>query len=246
MAEGRTAWPKVEDDWFVEPVSSTAFLLEREAFEGFTWDPACGQGHVLQACLAHGLPVTGTDLRQRTTAPWFAGERDFLARGRARRGVANIITNPPYGGAKLAERFVRKAVAYPGVEKVAIFANTKFLFGAGRSAGLWSELPPDRVYPINPRPSCPPGQFLLDGGKASGGVENFIWLVWDLAAPTSRTEIILGSGGGPPNPEGRHRQTAPGDRGETMSGADPATDLRRHDTNELTPVVPLRNPTMPG
>ncbi len=76
-----------------------------------------------------------------------------------------------------------------GIAKVAMFVNGKFLFGAGRAGGLYAEIPPDRVYPINPRPSCPPGKFLLAGGKAEGGVENFVWLVWDLAAPTGRTEI---------------------------------------------------------
>lgn len=186
MAEGRTDWPKVEDDWFVEPIAATEFLLKRESFAGLRiLDPACGQGNIVRTCLAGGLNAWGCDLRERiaTKPPWFLGRRDYLALHSADPVMTSteaVITNPPYGRALLAEAFIRSALDMPSVQKVAAFVNAKFLFGAGRAKGLFAEHPPSRVWPVVPRPSCPPGQFLLDGGKAQGGVENYVWMVWDV------------------------------------------------------------------
>lgn len=192
MAEGRTKWPEVADGWFVEPVAATHFLLDREDFPGGVWDPACGQGNIVQACLARGLRNSmGTDLRIRVPdePDWFGGAADFIEMNFRRTLRPNVVMNPPYGRAKLAEAFIRKALAMEGVEKVAAFLNSKFLFGSGRAAGLYAEHPPSRVYPISPRPSCPPGVFLQGGGKAEGGVENFVWIVWDLGIAGGRTEM---------------------------------------------------------
>ncbi len=192
MAEGRKSWPKVEDEWFVEPEAATGFLLAREAFSGPVLDPACGGGNIVRACRAAGLDAYGMDLKVRPGAEgeaWFLGTGDFLAPWRL-RVFPSVIVNPPYGRALLAEAFIRRAVTMPKVRKVAVFLNSKFLFGAGRATGLYTELPPTRVYPISPRPSCPPGAFLLGGGKAQGGVENFIWAVWAKDEPPGRTEFI--------------------------------------------------------
>ena len=186
MAEGRTKWPAVEDDWFIEPPWVTTWLLERETFEGPVVDPCCGQGNIVEACLAHGLEAWGSDLRERDGAagkPWFEGCAKFTERntgfGWSRGPAMTVISNPPYGRAKTAEQFIWHFwPGSPWVRKLAVFVNAKFLFGAGRAHDLFRHNPPARVWPINPRPSCPPGQFLLDGGKAEGGVENFCWLVY--------------------------------------------------------------------
>lgn len=203
MAEGRTAFAQDADGWYQEPVAATEFLLKREPIQGGVWDPACGAGNIVTACLAAGLPAVGTDLRDRVTKRsrngpvrpwWFIGTGDFLTQTdelwNAVTWMPNVVTNAPYGGAKLAEAFIRKAVALHGVQKVCAFVNSKFLFSDGRAEGLYAEIPPDRIYPVRPRPSCPPGAFLRAGGKAEGGIENFVWLIWDLAQPTGRTEFI--------------------------------------------------------
>lgn len=182
MAEGRTAFAVAEDDWYVEPTAATEFLLKRESFAGLRiLDPACGQGNIVRTCRAAGLNAVGSDLRERDGAraeSWFLGAQDWLTADHL-HGDA-IIMNPPYGRALLAEAFIRRALSRPCSEKVAAFVNAKFLFGAGRAKGLFAEHPPSRVWPVVPRPSCPPGQFLLDGGKAQGGVENYVWMVWDV------------------------------------------------------------------
>jgi hypothetical protein len=162
MAEGRTAWPKVEDDWFVEPPGATHFLLTFEYFTGGIWDPACGQGNIVEACLLDGHDAVGSDLRDRLTKydqahlgprypiqgscpSWFLGTMDFLQHPLEGPYRPNIVCNAPYGRAKLAEAFIRKAVTLPGVQKAAFFVNSKFLFGAGRAMGLFRDHPPPRL-----------------------------------------------------------------------------------------------------
>ena len=217
MAEGRTKWPAVEDDWFVEPSAVTSWLLARETFVGRIYDPCCGQGNIVEACLAAGLDARGSDLRERVGAvgkSWFGGRGDFRSMVLS---DPNVISNPPYGRAKLTEAFIYQFWnVSPAVHKLAVFTNAKFLFGSGRAMGLFTMIPPSRVWPVNPRPSCPPGQFLVDGGKASGGVENFCWLVWDRSAAPG-TMIHW-------NPVGAPREISH-DPGELRNGGDkPVTD----------------------
>jgi hypothetical protein len=66
-----------------------------------------------------------------------------------------------------------------------MFTETKFLASQGRARGLFAEYPPDRIWIVTPRPSCPPGQFLLDGGVAEDGKSDWCWLVWDKTLPTT-------------------------------------------------------------
>lgn len=191
MAEGRTAFPVEEDGWYVEPEWATTWLLQREKFPGVIWDPSCGQGNILRAAKAVGYGVSGSDIRRRELVcdcGWF--EMDFLVcDGTAQYGAASIVMNPPYGHAKTAEAFIHKALSLPHVQKVAAFVNSKFIFGSKRKESLFRKAPPTKVYPINPRPSCPPGQYLLDGGKATGGVADYCWLVF-TPRHLGATEIV--------------------------------------------------------
>lgn len=170
-------WDRVPDDWYVEPKRVTEQLLTAERFEGRTWDPACGRGHIVETLLAHGLDACGTDLRKRTDAGWFRGTIDFL-RQPWRVRSQNIVTNPPFYGGEGAERFIRLALdAVPG--KVAVFVEARFLGGHGRAVDLFGKYPPSRIWMVLPRPSCPPGAYIEAGGKAESGRQDYLWLVWD-------------------------------------------------------------------
>jgi hypothetical protein len=195
LAEGRTNWPKTEDEWFVEPQWVTTWLLQREMFKGAVWDPACGQGNVVKACIERGLMACGSDIKCRGVEgkEWWMGAIDFLRMPSAPWDY-NVICNPPYGRALVAEAFIRRACALQHARRVAMFLNSKFLFSERRARGLFRELPPTRVWPVLPRPSCPPGALLRDGlVKAQGGVENYVWMVWDLNKPEGRTEFLWNS-----------------------------------------------------
>lgn len=169
-------WERDELDWYREPASSTAGLLSVETFDGPILDPACGGGNIVETCLSVGLAAYGSDIRRRTEAAWFQGERDFLSCGYVWR-TPNIITNPPFYRAKGTESFIRLALQRAS-RKVAVFTSIKFLAGAGRANGLFRDHPPSRIWIITPRPSCPPGAHLAAGGVASGGTADWIWLVW--------------------------------------------------------------------
>lgn len=171
-------WTRAADEFYVEPVRATEQLLAVEDFAGDVWDPACGQGNVIAALAADGVRAFGTDIRKRVDAPWFLGEFDFLSEARPPLAFENIVFNPPFGRAKLAEAFIRKALGIT-LAKVAAFVDVRFLAGKDRAAGLYAEHPPSRVWIITPRPSCPPGGYLAAGNVAQGGQADYCWLVWD-------------------------------------------------------------------
>lgn len=176
-------WKRDPFDFYVEPLAVSDALFRVEEFRGEVWDPACGQGNVLNAAAAAGLNVIGTDIVQRTKAAFWNGAADFLDETWP---APNIVTNPPFFGGKGAEAFARQALRL-AFNKVAIFVDTRFLNGAKRAAGLYREHPPTRVYLISPRPSCPPGEYLAAGGKAQGGTADYCWIVWDMAVAHDMT-----------------------------------------------------------
>ena len=179
-------WGRSDDEWYVEPVFVSDALFAVEKFDGGIWDPACGQGNILLAAIAAGhKDILGSDTVQRgriSKRLWTI--KDFL---NCRRLLfPNIVTNPPFGRAILAEKFIRHAISLKP-QKLAVFVDSRFLFGMARSAGLFSEFPPARVWLITPRPSCPPGVYLEAGNKAGGGTADYCWLIWESERVLSST-----------------------------------------------------------
>ena len=175
-------------DWYVEPERCTEQLLTEEDFEGAIHDPCCGGGNILGALRAAGFDATGSDIEQRVhslTAGWL-GTQDFLADFSPRD---NVVMNPPYFSGKGTEAFIRHAMKVVRF-KTCVFVDRRFLTGKARANGLYREFPPTRVWEITPRPSCPPGEWLLEGNKAGGGTADYCWLVWD--APLSGEPTQLG------------------------------------------------------
>lgn len=178
-------WNRDELDWYVEPGSSTTQLLAVEKFNGAVWDPCCGGGNVVRALLAEGYQAIGTDIVERPgqDPEWFRGTVDFLYSEQIPVSFApNIVFNPPFFKAKGAELAIRRALAV-SKGKVAAFVTEKFLTGSKRARGLYTEFPPSRVWHITPRPSCPPGDFILAGGDVEGDTKDYCWIVWDRTSP---------------------------------------------------------------
>lgn len=179
-------WARNDLDWYQEPERVTTQLLREEEFQGPIVDPCCGAGNIVKALKGAGLEAYGHDVKDRTNgAPWFQAEEDFLtSAGR----WSNMVMNPPYFGGKGTEAFIRHA--FPLVQrKLCVFVDRRFLTGKGRAQGLYSELPPSRVWEITPRPSCPPGEWIEAGNKAGGGTADYCWLVWDRDAPRGLTRL---------------------------------------------------------
>lgn len=182
-------WPKHPQHWYVEEERVTAALLTVEGPEGIVWDPACGGGNIVRACLAAGLDARGTDIVERVPgATWFAGRHDFLGPDGAAppfpfgasdgRAADAILCNPPYFGASGAEGFIRAACrAQPRL--IAMWLDLRFLASSTRATGLFQTLRPARVWFCWPRVSCPPGDYLAAGGQRGGGQQDWIWMVWE-------------------------------------------------------------------
>ncbi|MCO5730131.1 hypothetical protein [Rhizobium sp. SSA_523] len=174
-------WERGELDWYVEPEAATASLLKEERFVGAIHDPACGQGNIVKTLIAHGYHASGSDVVDRAGTPgWFKGKADFL--GPEAIFADNIVTNPPFFRGKGTESFIRKALRV-AKGKVAVFTELRFLTSSVRANGLYAEHPPTRIWMVTPRPSCPPGEFLLAGGEAKGGTPDFCWIIYDKTAP---------------------------------------------------------------
>lgn len=188
LQRGKThAFERDPHDWYVEPLIATRALLKAETFPGTIWDPACGQGNILEVAKESGYTVVGSDIVKRIDRPWHIGEMDFLAGGIEPFG-GSIISNPPYYKGAGTEGFVRRALSLAKY-KVAIFTSLSFLAGGKRAKGLFTEHPPHRVWVITPRVSCPPGRWLLEGNKAGGGSDDWCWLVWSNSDPFTGTSL---------------------------------------------------------
>lgn len=173
-------WARDEYDFYQEPPRASAALFRVETFDGAIWDPACGKGNIVYSAIAAGVEAIGTDIvdRHPIEPPWFHGEHDFLL-GDREPLAPNIVTNPPFYQAKGAEAFIRKALSL-ATGKVAAFVDVRFVAGDKRAAGLFTQFPPETVYIIHPRVSCPPGAYLEAGGKAGNGSSDWCWIVWPI------------------------------------------------------------------
>lgn len=184
-------WDRAADEWYVETVASVEFLIARERFRGLVYDPCAGRGTIPETFIAAGIDAIGTDLRTRKPgASWFRGELDFWHDLETPLPHAsNIVMNPPFYRGKGLEAFIRRALKMP-VYKVAVFVPVSFLFGEERAPRFYDDIPPSRVWPVYPRPSCPPGVYLEAGGKPMGGSSDFVWLVWDRGTVPGTTRVL--------------------------------------------------------
>jgi|SRR5712671_2304201 len=159
-------WAHEPHDFYIEPQWCSQWLFAVERFQGKIWDPACGTGRVADAARSAGHTVDESDLIDRGR-----GYRlDFLTSGAT---APNIVSNPPF---RIAEAFVKQALKLAD-RKVAMLLPAKWLQGDKRAKWL-KGTPLRRVWFLCPRPSMPPGQVILAGGKPGGGREDFVWLVW--------------------------------------------------------------------
>lgn len=176
---------RANDEWYVEPAWCSDALFLVEEFIGGIWDPACGLCNVVNAAISCGLSATGTDIVDRSTKYRQYLRCDFF--NCEKLPFQNIVTNPPFGRAILAEQFIRHAISLKP-DKLAVFLDSRFLFSKTRASGLFATFSPSRIWLITPRPSCPPGAYLKAGNKPGGGRADYCWIVWlpqqRIVAPT--------------------------------------------------------------
>jgi hypothetical protein len=150
-----------KQDFYPTPSWATQALLQREAFEGVVWEPACGNGAI---SVLLGPQAISTDLYDRGF-----GESgvDFLW---TTKKVDHIVTNPPY---KLAQEFVEHALQCAD-KKVAMLLKLNFLEGQRRKE-FFEQTPLKKVYVFSKRVSFGKGNEKAKGG----GILAYAWFVWD-------------------------------------------------------------------
>ena len=165
---GNTAYKRNASDFYPTPPEATQALLDfLEIPQGsLVWEPACGDGHMVEVMRKNSLNVVATDIQTGT---------DFLTADLP-EGVQWIITNPPFF---LAEQFIKKS-AENGVP-FAMLLKSQYWHAAKRVA-LFSDIRPAYVLPLTWRPD-----FLFEARGGSPLMEVH-WCVWTQGS--SKTEYI--------------------------------------------------------
>ena len=156
-----------KDDFYATPAASTEALLSVEKFDGRSWEPCCGQGHISEVLSAAGYEVQSTDLVDRG---YGTPRVDFLMETQR---CENIVTNPPYG--KLALPRVAHATQLAS-RKVAMLLKLQFLEGVERKA-FFANTPPARVHVFSSRQSLMKNG--TDSSDGPGGMMALAWFVWE-------------------------------------------------------------------
>lgn len=160
-------------DFYPTPGWAVKALLDREAFEGSCWEPACGRGDISKRLVEAGLDVYSTDLLDYgygLSEIDFLNENSLFAAGHKK--VDNIITNPPFN---LALDFVTTSKRFAN-NKIAMFLKTTFLEGVERKL-MWqdNQFPFKKMYQFSRRVSF--GKE--DNTHKNNGMMAFAWFVWD-------------------------------------------------------------------
>ena len=169
---GRAPLAEHRDDFYATPPEAVRALLTVEKFDDAIWEPACGNGAIVNVLRGVGHRVYATDLVDRS-CPDSESRVDFLFEAAPSFHVGAIITNPPYA---LAKPFVAHALTL-AIPKVAMLLRLAFLEGSGRGSILDNGLLA-RVHVFRNR--LP--RMHRDGwtGKQSSSSIAFAWFVWEL------------------------------------------------------------------
>lgn len=164
---GNTAYMRNKSDFYPTPPEVTQALLDILTLpKGTTvWEPACGEGHMVEVMTKNGLEVIGTDIQSGT---------DFL-KAELPGDVQWIITNPPFS---LAEQFIRKSAEHK--VPFAMLLKSQY-WHAARRVSLFQTITPSYVLPLTWRPD-----FLFKTRGSGSPLMDVIWCVWIPGAYKTR------------------------------------------------------------
>lgn len=156
---GNSQYKRNEIDFYPTPPNVTIALMKFLNLPQGTnvWEPACGEGHMVQALEACGMCVKGTDISH--------GE-DFLEMPLP-RDISWIITNPPFS---IADKFIERAAKHG--TPFAFLLKSQYWHAAKRYK-LFEQNPPAYILPLTWRPDfC----FKKRGGGSP--LMDVMWCVW--------------------------------------------------------------------
>jgi hypothetical protein len=156
---GNTAYKRNQSDFYPTPPEATQALLDFLDLRKGTviWEPACGEGHMVEVMRSNGFECIGTDIQTGT---------DYLCADLP-DGVNWIITNPPFS---LAEQFIRKSAEHG--KPFAMLLKSQYWHAAKR-VSLFSDVTPAYVLPLTWRPD-----FLFKTRGKGSPLMDVMWCVW--------------------------------------------------------------------
>lgn len=156
------------DDFYRTPPEPIRALLAAELPRlralGLLWEPAAGDGAIVEEIAALGLPIHGSDMIDRDAGFEVKNFYDFRdAPAKA------ILTNPPFNECNRDPGWIRHALVQLKVEYMALLLPVNW-FGAAGRAFLWAQFPPARVYIMRWRVDFT--------GQGAPPMLN-CWVIWD-------------------------------------------------------------------
>ena len=172
VAGGNTAYKRNSSDFYPTPPEATYALLDFlkiDPGKAVIWEPACGEGHMVEQMKKMGYSVIGTDVVNGT---------DFL-KDNPPRDFNWIITNPPFS---LSEQFIRKCIEYK--RPFALLLKSQY-WHAKKRLQLFRKHPPTYVLPMTWRPD------FCFGERGGSPTMDVMWCVWGIGMPTGCMYIPL-------------------------------------------------------
>lgn len=169
IAGGNTAYSRNKSDFYPTPPEATQALLNFLDLDNGTvvWDPACGEGHMVDVLKMNGMNVVSTDIQLGV---------DFLTADLP-SGVEFIITNPPFS---LAEQFIRKASCH--AIPFAFLLKSQYWHSKKRYR-LFKDCKPAYILPLTWRPD-----FMFKKRGSGSPLMDVMWCVW--IPGSNKTEYI--------------------------------------------------------
>lgn len=169
-SSSRSNEKREDNDFYATDPKAMELLLDREEFDTFIWECACGKGHLSEVLKKRGYVVKSTDLIDRG---YGEGGIDFLQANEIYNG--DIITNPPY---KYAQQFVEHALEIiPEGNRVAMFLKLTFLESQNRRE-LFDRHPPEAIYVSSSRIRCAMNGEFERYKQGSGTAIAYAWFIW--------------------------------------------------------------------
>ena len=162
----KTAVDRSKTDFYPTPENVTIALMEYLDLPDYTiWEPACGEGHIVEALKDLGFNVVATELHNRG---YGSCGIDYLRTANTPGYCDWIITNPPFS---LSEQFIRKSIEHG--KPFAMLLKSQY-WHSSRRRKLFEEYKPRAVLPLTWRPD------FLFGAKSGSPTMECIWTVWGI------------------------------------------------------------------
>ena len=164
MIGGNPNGKRSASDFYPTPADVTEALLDFLDLPIYTvvWEPACGDGHMVDVMKKHDLVVIESDIQH---------GYDFLTMDDI--DCEWIITNPPFS---LADKFVERCIA--SGKPFALLLKSQY-WHAKKRLPLFQSTPPTFVCPLTWRPD-----FLFEQDGSHKPLMDVMWVIWERSSIT--------------------------------------------------------------